>query len=102
MLAIVIYPLVLKVKKGSIVTCSTKECLNCRLYFVCSYSLQSWTQKGWRKFTKLSKIGFSMECFAGEFLSFFIEKISKFGFCVRGWVIAIKSKHYKDYFLALF
>ena len=32
-------PLVLKVKKGSIVTCSTKECLNYRLYSVCSHSL---------------------------------------------------------------
>ena len=31
--------LVLKVKKGSIVTCSTKECLNYRLYSVCSHSL---------------------------------------------------------------
>ena len=32
-------PLVLKVKKRSIVTCSTKECLNYRLYSGCSHSL---------------------------------------------------------------
>ena len=35
--------------------------------------LQSWTE-GWRQNTKLSKIGFLMECFAADFLRFFTKK----------------------------
>ena len=37
-------------------------------------------QKVGDKFTKLSKIGFSMECFTADFLQFFTKKTSKFGF----------------------
>ena len=48
-------------------------------------------------FMKLSKIGFSMECFAAVYLYFFYWKASKFGFCEASWVLAIKSKHFTDF-----
>ena len=35
--------------------------------------IQSWTKVG-DKFTKFSKIGFSMKCFKADFLQFFTEK----------------------------
>ena len=44
-------------------------------------SQQSWT-KGWMQFTKLSKIGFSMECFTAEFLQLFNKKRENLTF---GW-----------------
>ena len=48
------------------------------------------------KLTKLSKIGFSMECFTADFFAIFFQKKSKFGFWLGGWVLAIKSKHFRD------
>ena len=42
-------------------------------------SAQSWT-KGSRQIDELSKIGFSMQCFTADFLRFFYQKTSKFGF----------------------
>ena len=46
--------------------------------------LQSWNlgQKVGDKFTKLSKIGFSMECFTDDFLQFFNKKRQNLAF---GW-----------------
>ena len=35
---------------------------------------QSWTKSSRDKFTKLSKIGFSMECFTADFLQLFTKK----------------------------
>ena len=35
--------------------------------------IQSLT-KGWSQFTKLSQIGFSVECFTADFLQFFTKK----------------------------
>ena len=48
-------------------------------------------------FTKLNKIGFFMECFTTEICC---RKTSKFSIWVAGWVLAIKSKHFR-YFLEI-
>ena len=45
------------------------------------FELQSWTKR-WSKFTKLSKIGFSMEYFTANLLQFFTEKRQNLAF---GW-----------------
>ena len=48
-------------------------------------------QKVWGKFTKLSTIGFSMECFTANFLQTL----------TFGWTpgyLTIKSKYFKDFF----
>ena len=45
------------------------------------------------KFTKFSKISFSMEYFTASFWLVFSEKTSKFGFWMCGWVLGIKSKY---------
>ena len=42
-------------------------------------------QKVGDKFTKLSKIGFSMECF------------TEFGFWGDDWELAVKSKYFRDF-----
>ena len=42
-----------------------------------------------------------MECFTADFLQFFTEKRQKFSFSVDGWVLVIKSKHFRD-FLEIF
>ena len=44
-------------------------------------------QKVGEKFTKLSKVGFSMEK----------RKTSKFGFSVDDWLLTIKSKRFGDF-----
>ena len=47
------------------------------------------------KFTELSKIGFSMECFTAECwieCYIFTEKRR-----VAGWILVIKSKHFRDF-----
>ena len=54
-------------------------------------------QKVGKNFTKLSKIGFHMECFTADFLEFFIKKRGNIGFWVDGWVLAIKPKHFRDF-----
>ena len=54
-------------------------------------------QKVVDKFTKLSKKGFSMECFTADFLQFFFRKTSRFGFWVADWVLIIRSKHFRDF-----
>ena len=54
-------------------------------------------RKAGDKFTKLSKIGFSMECFTADFFAIFYRKTSKFGFWVDSWVLAIKSKRFGDF-----
>ena len=38
-----------------------------------------------------------MECFTGDFFVSFDQKMSKFDFWVDGWVLAIKSKHFKGF-----
>ena len=38
-----------------------------------------------------------MEYFTADLLQFFTEKRQKIGFCVDGWVLAIKSRHISDY-----
>ena len=55
-------------------------------------------QKVGDKFTKLSKIGFSMESFTAHFLHFFTKNCQNFEFKVDGWILAIKFKHFKDFF----
>ena len=62
--------------------------------FIYIYSLE---QKVVEKFTKLSKIGFSMECFAADFSQFSRTSVSKFAFWVAGWVLTIKYKHFRDF-----
>ena len=49
------------------------------------------------KFTKLSKICFAMECFATGFLQISSKNV-KIAFWVGGWVLAIKSKDFSDFF----
>ena len=51
------------------------------LLLFCAYNLG---QKVGDKFTKLSKIGFSMESFKADFFSVFYQKMSKFGSWVDG------------------
>ena len=58
-------------------------------------------QKVGDKFTKLGKIGFSLECFTADFFATFYQKTSKFGLLVDSWVLAIKSKYFRD-FLKIF
>ena len=55
-------------------------------------------QKAVDKFTNLSKIDFSMEYFTADFL-WYITKVvkSKFSFWIVGWVLANKSRHFKDF-----
>ena len=48
------------------------------------------------KFTKLNKINFSTECRTYDFCNF-LAQLSKFIFCVAGWVLSINSKHFKDF-----
>ena len=38
-----------------------------------------------------------MECFTGDFFVSFDQKMSKFDFWVDGWVLAIKTKHFKGF-----
>ena len=56
-------------------------------------------QKIVEKFTKLSKIGLSMECFIAKCFIFrnFLAQILKFDSWVTGWVVAIKSKYFTDF-----
>ena len=49
------------------------------------------------KFTKLSKIGFFYRLFYSWLFATFYRKTSKLGFWVDGWVLAIKSKHFRDF-----
>ena len=50
---------------------------------------QSWT-KCLRQIQKLSKIGFSMECFTAEFLQFFTKKRQNL---TSGWVAGYSSSN---------
>ena len=61
---------------------------------VSSYNLG---QKVGDNFKKLNKLGFSMECFTSNFVKNFYKKLPKFCFPVDGWVLAIKSKYFKDF-----
>ena len=45
------------------------------------------------KLTKFSKIDFSMEWLTADFLQFFTKKCQN----LDGWVLAIKSKDFKDF-----
>ena len=64
---------------------------------IISVPIRSLGQRVGDKFTKLSKIGFSIKCSAGHFLLFFLSKNVKFGFRVERCVLAIKSKHFRDF-----
>ena len=55
---------------------------------------QSWT-KGWRQYTKLSKIGFSMECFTADFLQFFTKKRKNLAF---GWTPGHQTQAFQGFF----
>ena len=63
--------------------------------YMCDYNLR---QKFADKFTKLSQIRFSMECFIPYFLRYFsismFAQTSKFVFWLVGGVLVIKSKHF--------
>ena len=39
-----------------------------------------------------------MECFTADFLQFLPKNVKKFGFWADGWVLVIKSKHFRDFF----
>ena len=53
------------------------------------------------KFTKLTEICFSMECFTAVFFRHFLAQMSKFVFCAADWVLTIKFKYFID-FLKIF
>ena len=59
-------------------------------------SLQSWT-KGWRQIRKIRQNRFFYGMFYSWFFTIFYQKTSIFGFWVDGWVLAIKSKHFRDF-----
>ena len=46
------------------------------------------------KFTKLSKIGFSIKCFITDFWHNFLAHLSKYALWVAGWVLAINSRDF--------
>ena len=46
------------------------------------------------KFTKLSKIGFSIKCFIADFWHNFLAHLSKYALWVAGWVLAINSRDF--------
>ena len=48
------------------------------------------------KFTKLSKMFFSMEYFKADFGDF-LAQLSKFAFRMARWVLTIKCRHFKDF-----
>ena len=84
-----------------IITCTLNDdSVRCRdnvmvvLFYSYSCNLQ---QKFVEKFTKLRKIGFSVDCFTHSFLQFLTKKTSKFGFWVTCWVLAIKPKYFRDF-----
>ena len=57
--------------------------------------IQSWT-KDWRQIHKIKQKRFFYGLFYSWFFPIFFRKTSKFGFWVSGWVLAIKSKHFRD------
>ena len=63
---------------------------------------QSWT-KGCRQIHQIKQNGFLFPCSDLQliFFQFFYRKTPKFGLRVDGWVLAIKSKHFRD-FLEIF
>ena len=58
--------------------------------------LQSWTM-GCRQIHEIKQNRFSMECLIADFLQLFYRKAAKFVFNVGKWVLAIKSKHCRDF-----
>ena len=59
------------------------------------FYLQSWT-KGWRQIGKIKQKRFFYGMFYSWFFAIFYQKMSKFGIWLDGWVLTIKSKHFKS------
>ena len=74
-----------------------KKCRDNVMMVLFYFSSCNLNQKFVAKFTKLRKIGFSMECFTHRFSAIFYQKKSKFGFWVTHWVLAIKPKYFRDF-----
>ena len=60
-------------------------------------ALQSWT-KCWRQIHKFNQNRFFYGMFyIADFFAIFYQIASKIGFWVNGWVLAIKSKYFRDF-----
>ena len=57
---------------------------------------QSWT-KGWRQIHEINQSRLFYKMFCMSFFAGFYQKMSKFGFRLERWVLAIKSKHFRDF-----
>ena len=60
------------------------------------YDVQSWT-KGCRQIHEIKQNRFFYEMFCSWYFGIFYWKTSKLDFWVTGWVLAIKSKHFRDF-----
>ena len=57
---------------------------------------QSWT-KSWRKIDEVKQNRFLYRMVYSWFFAIFLQKLSKCGFWLDDWVLAIKSKHFRDF-----
>ena len=59
-------------------------------------NLQSWT-KIWRQIAEIKQNRFFHGMFHSWFFAIFYQKVSKFGFWLDGWVVAIRSERFRDF-----
>ena len=76
--------------------CSRKFLIVLDLQTVLHISSDNLGQRVVDKLPKLSKTDYSMGCFTADFCEI-LPKTSKFGFWVVGWIIVIKSNHFRDF-----
>ena len=57
---------------------------------------QSWT-KGWRQIDEIKQNRIFYGMFYSWFFAIFYQKMWQFGFRSDGWVLVIKSKHFRDF-----
>ena len=74
------------------------ECLKRLIsnYYQFFTELQSQT-RGWRQIDEIKRNRFFYGMVYSWFFAIFYQKISKFGFWLEDWVVAIKSKHFRDF-----
>ena len=56
----------------------------------------SWA-RGWRQIDEIKQNRFFYGMVYSWFFAIFYQKMSKFGFWLEDWVLAIKSKHFRDF-----
>ena len=57
---------------------------------------QCW-REGWRQVDEIKRNRFFCGMVYGWFFAIFYQKMSKFGFWLDDWLLAIKSKHLRDF-----